>query len=322
MSVDELLNITAYFLDRHLEAGEGDRPALVTQAGTLTYEEVADMSNRAAGVFRDLGVGWQDRILLALPDGPELVAAFFGAARLGALAVPVSPHSRGTSLIQFLEDCRPRAIVVDEGALRELKQFRQQVRPDGLLVVGETAPNWSWKRRIEDVEPHAETAPTTPEDAACVLYPPSGGSEPRGVFYRHEDLFHASDMLGRRVGIRSEDRVYCTARIITACGLGAGIALPFSAGASAVVESQEPRPELVGDAIARLRPTLLFSTPDIYAALLETPGELDLAGIRLAISAGESLPAERKLRFRERFGRELLDASGWAELAQVSASGV
>ncbi len=86
--MDERFNVASYFLDRHLEPGDGRRVALGTRAGHSCYEEVAEMSNRAAGAFRDLGVGRRDRVLLALPDGPEQVAAFFGAARLGALAVP------------------------------------------------------------------------------------------------------------------------------------------------------------------------------------------------------------------------------------------
>lgn len=318
--MDERFNIASYFLDRHLEAGDGRRVALDTRAGPSCYEEVAEMSNRAAGVFRDLGVGRLDRVLLALPDGPEQVAAFFGAARLGALAVPVNPFSRAAELLFFLEDCAPRVLVVDEGALRELKQARRQIRPDGLLVVGEAAPNWSWQRRLEDAEPHAEPAATAPEDPAFILYPSSGSGEPKGLFYSHQDLFHLSDRFGRRrLGIRAEDRVYSTAPISTAYGLGASLAFPFSVGAAVLLEAREPRPEAVYQAIGRFRPTLFFSVPAVYAALLNSAGDFDLASLRLAISAEQSLPPELGRLFRARFGREILDACGEAELTRVLA---
>ncbi len=318
--MDELFNIAAYFLDRHLEAGEGYRAALLTRDGLSTYEDVWELSNRAAGVFRDLGVGRRDRVLLALPSGPDLVAAIFGAARLGAMAVPVNPRSSARELLYFLGDSRARVLLVDEGALDELKQIRERFRPEGLLVVGDVPLTWSWQRRLQDAEPHAETAMTAPQDPAFILYHSTGGGEWRKVFQPHQELFHASDLLGRRrLLVEPDDRIYCTAPLYSAYGLAATLAVPLSAGASAVLEPREPRPDVVQATIARFRPTLLFSVPRVFQMLLHAPGEFNLAGVRAAVSAGQSRPVELEQRFRERFDCAMLDASDVAMLAQAPA---
>ena len=331
--MDELFNLAWQFLDRHLEAGHEERPALLTGGATHgtthTYGELTELSNRAAGVFRDLGVGRREHVLLALPNGPELVAALLGALRLGAVAVPVNPLSRASELLAFLQDCVPRVLVVDEVALRELKQCRQQVRPEGLLVVGETAPAWSWRHRIEDVEPHAETAEGAPDDPALLLYAPAPGSEFQGVYYRQEHLLHCRQQVSRRlVNIDCQDRVYSTLPIWStfpigsAWGLVASLALPLSAGAATVLEPHESTPERVLGAIARFRPSLFFAATSLYGTLLQTPGEFDCTSLRQAIAVGESLPAEVARRFRERFGVELLHAWQLDEMAQVAPPGM
>ncbi len=320
-------NLAWQFLDRHLEAGHEERPALLTAGATpnttYPYGELADQSNRAAGVFRDLGVGRREHVLLALPNGPELVAALLGALRLGAVATPVNPLSQASELLAVIQDCAPRVLVVDELALGELKQCRQHVRPEGLLVVGETAPAWSWRHRIEDVEPHAETPEGAPEDPVVLLYAPSPGGELQSVYYRQEHLLHWSQQVGRRlVNIDCQDRVYSTLPIWSAWGLLASLALPLSAGAATVLESQEVTAEAAVGAIARFRPSLFFTATSLYSTLLQTPGEFDLTSLRQAIAVGESLPAEVARRFRERFGLELLHGLSLDEMAQVAPPGM
>ena len=320
-------NLAWQFLDRHLEAGHEERPALLTGGATYgktyTYGELTELSNRAAGVFRDLGVGRREHVLLALPDGPELVASLLGALRLGAVAVPVNPLSRAGELLALLQDCVPQVLVVDEVALRELKQCRQQVRPEGLLVVGETAPAWSWRQRIEDVEPHAETAEGVPDDPVVLLYAPAPGGEFQGVYYRQEFLLHCSQQVRRRlVNIDCRDRVYSTLPLCSASGLVASLALPLSAAAATVLEPQEPTPEAALDAIARFRPSLFFASTPFCSTLLQTPGESDFTSLRHAIAVGESLDGEVARHFRERFGLDLLHASRLDEMAKVAPPGM
>ena len=308
---EEVFNLASYFLDRHLEAGDGGRIAIVTRRAMYSYAQVAERANRAAGVFRDLGVGREDRVLIALPDGVDAVAACLGAVRLGGLAVPVHASTRSKQLLTLLEDARPRVIVVDEAGLEQLRQVRERVRPDGLLVVGETAPAWSWRRRLNDVEPLTETAATAPRDAAFVLYTGRGSSGGR-IFYRQQDLFELGDRLARAVSARPDDRILCTATLGAGYGLCAALAVPFSTGAAAVLQSQPARPDALPQLIAHFRPTLVFSTPSTYQHLVERVTALELASVRELVSAEEPLPEALARNFPSRFGFDLMDASSHA----------
>src|SRR5688572_29018887 len=84
--IPERFNLAHYLLDARIEEGRGGRPAIHDAATgrTWSYADVQAESNRLAWVLSDLGIGMEDRVLVALPDGPEFAAAFFATLKLGA----------------------------------------------------------------------------------------------------------------------------------------------------------------------------------------------------------------------------------------------
>src|SRR6202158_3988661 len=86
----EKLNIASHFVDAPAASHPG-RTAIVGEPREVTYGELAALANRAGKALRAHGVSRGDRVLIVLPDSAEVVAAFFGAAKIGAVAVPVDP---------------------------------------------------------------------------------------------------------------------------------------------------------------------------------------------------------------------------------------
>jgi len=119
------------------------------------------------------------------------------------------------------------------------------------------------------------------------------------------------------LGIRESDRCFSVAKLFFAYGLGNALYFPFSVGATTILCPGPPVAKDIYRTIEKLRPTLFFSVPSNYAALLnlnaEAHAEFDLSGIRHAVSAGEALPASIYEKFRRRFGVEILDAIGSTE---------
>src|SRR5579863_6412325 len=117
--------------------------------------------------------------------------------------------------------------------------------------------------------------------------------------------------------MNERDRCYSVARLFFAYGLGNAGYFPLGCGATTILSPALPTPATVYADIERYRPTLFFSVPSNYAALLayrlEDRKEFDLSSVRHAISAGESLPAVLFERFKERFGVEILDSLGSTE---------
>jgi benzoate-CoA ligase len=136
----------------------------------------------------------------------------------------------------------------------------------------------------------------------------------------HHDMVVCAESYAKGVlGIREDDRCYSVARLFFAYGLGNAGYFPLAVGATSILSPQPPAPENVYAIIERYRPTLFFSVPTNYVALLNHPRkqeggrDFDLGSIRHAVSAGEALPATLYERFQQRFGIEILDAIGSTE---------
>jgi benzoate-CoA ligase len=144
------------------------------------------------------------------------------------------------------------------------------------------------------------------------------------------------------LGMTESDRCFSVAKLFFAYGLGNALYFPLAVGGTSILWPGPPRPQHVFEIIERHRPTLFFSVPSNYAALLAYirdhvgtaapsttlrtgpgyPGapsapDFDLSSIRYGISAGEALPAALFHRFKERFGVEILDAIGSTEVLHM-----
>ena len=125
------------------------------------------------------------------------------------------------------------------------------------------------------------------------------------------------------LGIRADDRFLSVSKLFFAYGLGNGMYFPLCVGASTILNPERTRIDRVVELVARHRPTILFGVPTFYAALLQEFNRglaVDLSSVRLAVSAGEPLPAEVFNQFRERFGIEILDGIGSTEMLHIFIS--
>src|SRR5262249_32535992 len=107
-----------------------------------------------------------------------------------------------------------------------------------------------------------------------------------------------------------------------AYGLGNGLMFPFHVGARTVLHPGKSQAKSILDTAQENRPTLFFSVPTLYAAMLQEAERMkfDLASVRLAVSAAEPLPADIFRRWKERFGVEILDGTGSTEVLHIYVS--
>src|SRR5467141_3332948 len=127
------LNVAAHFLDAPA-ASRPERIAIVGEPREVSYGELAALANRAGNALRAQGVSRGDRVLIVLPDSMEFIAAFFGAAKIGAVAVPVNPFARSSDYIHYLENSESRAVIIHSNALAEFLPA-SNVRPQIPIVV-------------------------------------------------------------------------------------------------------------------------------------------------------------------------------------------
>ncbi|MGH9714870.1 MAG: benzoate-CoA ligase family protein [Candidatus Acidiferrales bacterium] len=327
----ELLNIADEFITRPARA-HPKKLAIVGIERRATYADLENEVNRAAQALRDYGCRPGDRTLLVLPDDVEFIASFFGAVKVGALPVPVNSAARAKDYEHYLADCGARFAIVDA---RSFDEFRPALAASSVEYTIITASKSrvtgsgrgatiAWEDWLPRNPSEVPTHPTAADDPAFILYTSGSGGAPRGAVHRQRDMLATSSAYAHGVlGLREDDITFSVSKLFFAYGLGAGMYFPFSAGAGTLLYPYRPRADLIGDVVAKYRPTVFFSVPTFYAAILreaETGRAMDFSSLRLAASAGEPLPAEIFTRFRDRFGIEILDGLGSTEMLHMYLS--
>src|SRR5438445_5046346 len=328
----EHFNLASHFLDAPAALHPG-RVAMIGEPREVTYSELAELANRVGNALRAQGVSRGDRVLIALPDSAEFVAAFFGAAKIGALAVPVNPFARSSDYIHYLENSEPQAAIVHAESLAEFLPA-SSVRPQiPIVVVGEKKIDShgvscaKWNDWIAAASEQLAAADTSPRDAAFMLYTSGSGGAPKAAVHRHADMLVTSRNYAQSIlGLSADDLTFSVSKLFFAYGLGNGMYFPLSAGARTLLNPERTTVAHVLEMVVRHRPTVFFAVPTFYAAILreaERPdSRVDFSSVRMCVSAGETLPAEIFNAWKRQFGIEVLDGIGSTEMLHVFISSV
>ena len=320
-------NASTYLLDRHIEAGGGDRIALTGAGGDVTYAQLHDRVVRTAAGLREIGLLPEQRLLMLMADSPEFVTVFLAALRLGAIPVPVSTMTHPDGLADLLRDARARLLAVSaqftaiaQKAVAEAPEVAGIVAGDGAAVTaGVPVHALSVLMRSEA---HAAPYATTPDSPAFWLYTSGTTGTPKAAMHRHGAVRVVCETYGTQVlGIRPEDRCLSAAKAFFAYGLGNSVLFPLSAGACAILEAAPARPDLMAQRAREHGATLFFAGPTFFAKMLHAQLPADaLAGVRLSASAGEPLPAALYRRWTGHFGIDILDGIGMTEMLHIFLS--
>lgn len=317
--VPQRFNAAEFFVDRHLAEGRGGRPAFRYRGRTLTYRDLAEQVNRAGHALAALGVEMEHRVLIALDDSPAFAAVFWGAAKIGAVAVPVNPATRPEEIAFLLEDSRARVAVI-EPALAPAVVAAQPATPwlRAVVVAGDRAPagTRALAALMDKAPADLAPAPTVAEDILYWGYTSGSTGPPKAAVHPHEDFVAAADLVGVGVfGLGPDDLVFSVSKMSFAFGLGNSLYFPQRVGAASVLVPERLEPARVFEVIAAERPTVLFAVATVYARMLQVPGvdRRALDSLRLCVSSGEALPPAVFDAWRERFGLELVDVVGSTE---------
>lgn len=324
-----LFNAAEYLLDRHVAAGDGQRVAVRCNDTDHTYAELLDLSARVAGALLAHGVRREERVMLCMSDGVEMLATLLGCFRAGIIAVPISTMLTGKETGILLADSRARVLVCTS-EYATIVGPAVQASPDvvEVFVVGDGKPDLparvcqvDWAEAVD----HASLAPiadTTEDSPAFWLYTSGTTGTSKAAMHRQVNVRHVYETYGTQtLGIRRDDRCLSVAKLFFAYGLGNSALFPLAAGAMAILEPRRPSPEVIAERIAADAPTLFFGVPTFFAAMLAADLPADLvAGVRCAASAGEALPASLQQRWTSRFGVPILDGLGSTEALHIFLS--
>ena len=313
-------------LDHNLDAGRAEKVAIYWGTETVTYAELEAHTHAFAAALRDAGVRREERVLLILDDSPAWPTAFLGAMRLGAVPVPVAFLDNPQNFMHYLRDSYAEVVVVESTVAEKLAG-----------VLGETQHEvrvWSANGEAEGATSldellagyggtHVPTVDTHRDDTAFWLYSSGSTGRPKGVVHLHHDIPYTCHTYAREIlEIVESDITFSTTKLYHAYGMGNNFSFPYSIGASTVLLSGRANPKAILETAERLRPTLFFSVPTLYNAMLNLPeaADHDLSSVRRCASAAEPLSPTVLRRWREAFDLEILDGIGSTEMLHIYCS--
>lgn len=307
------LNCAVELLDRNIERGRGDHPALVTPAETLTYRQLAERVDRIAHVLVSrLGMVPGNRVLLRSANNAWMVAAYFAVLKAGGVVVATMPLLRAKELSQVLRKGRITHALCDARLVEEL---RKAEGPDLRQLV--TWGNGMLEAMVAEA-PGTFAACDTAADDVCLIGFTSGSTgEPKGTLHFHRDMLAICDGYALQVLKPEPSDIFIgSPPLAFTFGLGGLVLFPFRVGATAVLLEKAP-PEELPAAIARHRATVCFTAPTAYRVMAAKAGEHDLSSLRKCVSAGETLPVPILEAWQKATGLTLMDGIGATEMLHI-----
>jgi long-chain acyl-CoA synthetase len=289
-----------------------DRPALRLHDTTLTYQQFDDLAGRAAGRMAALGVQPGDRVGVMLPNVLAFPVLFYGALRLGAIAVPMNPLLKGREVAHYSGDSGMNLLWVHDSVATEDTAHAVE----GTRVVRVEA---SLLADLADTKPIAD-AEKDDGDTAVILYTSGTTGTPKGAELTHGGLNRNLNACIDLMTTTPEDVIMGCLPLFHVFGLTCGLNGSVAAGSLLTLV---PRfdPQVVLDTIARDGVTVFQGVPTMYTALANLP-TVDLAGIatmRLCCSGGAALPGEVVRAFESKFGARILEGYGLSETSPVAS---
>ncbi|WP_343713470.1 benzoate-CoA ligase family protein [Inquilinus sp.] len=312
------LNCVLELLDRHVVEGHGDRPCLIAPGVEWSYAELLDRVDRIAQVLvRDAGLVPGDRILLRSANNPMMVASYLAALKAGAVVVATMPLLRAKELAFMIEKARVRLAICDARLLPDLETARAQAPVlQHILSFGGGTPA-DLETRMAAVPAGFEPVDTAAEDICLIGFTSGTTGVPKGTMHNHRDLLAICDAYSRQVLRPNEsDRFIGSPPLAFTFGLGGLVLFPMRAGASTVLLERASPAELL-DGIERFRPTICFTAPTAYRAMLAQKPGRDLSSLRRCVSAGEALPAATYEAWRDATGIEITEGIGATEMLHI-----
>jgi benzoate-CoA ligase len=318
-------NFAADILERNLAAGRAGKTAYIDARGSTTYGELAERAERFGHALRTLGIRREERILICLTDTIDWPIAFLGALKAGVVPVPVNTLLTEDDYAYMLEDSRARMLLVSDEIYPKFAAAIAASKDLGHVIVSgdNVHGHMPFGDLLKTAPAEPYTAPTTRDDMGFWLYTSGSTGKPKGAVHTHADLKLTDDLYAKPVlGIGANDVCYSVAKLFFAYGLGNALTFPMSVGATTVLLSSRPTPDVVAELLKKHQVTVFYAVPTFYAGFLASPAAPERAAVNLrcCISAGEALPPEVGRRWRERYGVDILDGIGSTEMLHIYLS--
>ena len=317
----ERLNAAVELTDRMVERGFGDNTALIGNGRRRTYKELADWTSRLAhALVETYGLKPGNRVLIRSANNPAMVACWLAATKAGAVVVNTMPMLRAGELSKIIDKaeislalCNTRLMEEMVAAAKESRFLRQVIGFDGTAN-----HDAELDRAALDKPVRFKAVETGAEDVALLGFTSGTTGVPKATMHFHRDLMIIADGYAKEVlGVTPEDVFVGSPPLAFTFGLGGLAIFPLRFGAAATLLENASPPNMI-EIIERYRATISFTAPTAYRAMLTAMDKgADLSSLRIAVSAGETLPAPVFHEWKAKTGKPMLDGIGSTEMLHI-----
>jgi 2-aminobenzoate-CoA ligase len=320
----DYLNCAVELTDRLVEKGYGDRTALIGNGRRRTYKELSDWTNRLArALVENYGVKPGNRILIRSPNNPAMVACWLAATKAGAVVVNTMPMLRAGELAKIVDKAEIALALCDTRIKDELVACAKDSRFLKQVVGFDGTANHDAEldRAALDKPVTFEAVKTGRDDVALLGFTSGTTGVPKATMHFHRDILIIADAYAREVlNVTPDDVFVGSPPLAFTFGLGGLAVFPLRFGAAATLLESATPPNMV-EIIETYRATISFTAPTAYRAMMKAMDEgADLSSLRIAVSAGETLPAPVYEEWIAKTGKPILDGIGATEMLHIFIS--
>ena len=350
MQFPDDLNLASYFLFDREKEQLGHKVALRFGERTWTYEAICERTRGLARYLVDAGLLPEQRVYIVLPDTPAFAWSIFATFAAGGVLTMGNPIAPVEDLRYIIDYVRASVLITTPTVAMSLGEHLdgvQQLRtillapdaataddPEARCEIPEELREYGTKRRLLSLDQavelgersNSELPSTHRDDPAVWLFTSGSTGKSKAAMHSHRDFAFNTEVYAKQtVGYRQTDTAISVPRLFFGYATGTNLWFPFAVGATVGLFSERPTAESIANAIKMYQPTIVTNVPTMLGKLLDLDDELkakdepglDMTCVRFHLSAGEALPEPLLRRFSERFGGEVYDGIGSAEMFHI-----
>ena len=334
-------NIPVHHLLRSAVRRFPRKTAIIFEGGRLSYRKLNHEANRFANALLSLGLGKGARVVLLMPNIPQMVIAFFGTLKAGMTAVFTPPLTEPEELIDIIRDVEASALVTIKPAAGQARQIQENVNLPHLVLTdpGEYLPlpkkmisRWRnrglsapgairFHRWLAGQSRRSPTLEVTPEDMAVIQFTGGTTASAKGVMLSHRNL--VANALQTRHWMpeakEGEERFLSALPFSHSYGLTTALTVPVTLGATLILKGQFQIKDVLRS-IKKHRPTIFPGVPSMYVAINNFRGvrKFGIRSINACISGSAPLPVEVQEAFEKLTKGRLVEGYGLTEASPVT----
>lgn len=317
------------------------RPAIFFEGSRLTYRRLNHEANRFANALIALGVGKGARVVLLLPNVPQMVIGFFGTMKAGAAAVFIPPVIEPEEILRQVKDSEASVLVTLAMWAGLAKQVQEGSGVPHVVLTDPaeylSLPKYlisHWRNRAYGMRnavrwgdflggnsTKSPTVEVAPEDLAVIQYTGGTTAQSKGVMLSHRNLVANAVQTRHWLpgAVEGRERFLCVVPIFHSYGLTTAMNVPVSVGAAMILKTQFQTLDVL-KSIKRYKPTIFPGSPNMYVAINNFRGvrKYGVGSIKACISGSAPLPVEVQESFEKLTKGRLVEGYGLTEASPVT----